>query len=125
MDYSDRLAIAIKHFWKVRAKQHKKQGSTTGRKDYGTRGAVTGGKHLDGFISLIAKLLIEAGLPNHTIHTKSTTLPGYFGPTKDWDLIVVADNVLLASIEFKAQVGSFGNNCNNCVFRSKSATDSD
>ncbi|MDD5532110.1 MAG: PaeR7I family type II restriction endonuclease [Syntrophales bacterium] len=52
-------------------------------------------------------------------------MPGYFGPTKDWDLIVVADNVLLASIEFKAQVGSFGNNCNNCVFRSKSATDSD
>ncbi len=115
MDYSDRLAKAIKHFWRIRAKQHKNQGLTTGQKDYGTRGAVTGGKHLDGFISLIAKLLAEAGLPDHTIHTRTTTLPGYFRPTKNWDLVVVVDGSLLASIEFKAQVGSFGNNCNNRI----------
>jgi hypothetical protein len=42
-------------------------------------------------------------------------LPGYFRPTKDWDLVVVVDDRLLASIEFKAQVGSFGNNFNNRV----------
>ena len=40
---------------------------------------------------------------------------GYFRPAKDWDLVVVADGQLLASIEFKAQVGSFGNNFNNRV----------
>ena len=40
---------------------------------------------------------------------------GYFRPTKNWDLVVVADDQLLASVEFKAQVGSFGNNFNNRV----------
>ena len=115
MDYKDRVAKAIQHFWSVRTKQHKKQGSATGVKDYGTRGAVTGGKHLDGFVSLLAELLAEAGLPDTTIHTRVTTLPGYFRPTKDWDLVVVLDGQLLASIEFKAQVGSFGNNFNNRV----------
>jgi len=84
-------------------------------KDYGTRGAVTGGKHLDGFISLLKELLTEAGLPDSTIHTRTTALPGFFRPTKMWDLVVVVDGELLASIEFKAQVGSFGNNFNNRI----------
>lgn len=115
MDYNDEVARAIRHFWSVRASQHEKQGATTGTKDSGTRGAVTGGKHLDGFISLLAKLLSEAGLPDSAVHTRTTTLPGYFRATKDWDLVVTVDNHLLATIEFKAQVGSFGNNFNNRV----------
>ena len=32
---------------------------------------------------------------------------------KKWDLLVVADGQFLAGIEFKSQVGSFGNNYNN------------
>ncbi|MBC8372721.1 MAG: restriction endonuclease [Planctomycetes bacterium] len=115
MDHKDRVAKAIRHFWRIRAKQRKKQGSAGGVKDSGARSAVTGGKHLDGFVSLLAELLAEAGLPDTTIHTRSTTLPGYFRPTKNWDLVVVAGDQLLASVEFKAQVGSFGNNFNNRV----------
>jgi hypothetical protein len=115
MEYRNRVAKAVQHFWSVRASQQKKQGSATGVRDYGTRGAVTGGKHLDKFISLFAELLSEAGLPDSAIHKRETTLPGFFRPTKAWDLVVVADGRLLASIEFKAQVGSFGNNYNNRV----------
>src|SRR3990172_4350977 len=116
MDYRDRLAKAVQYFWRVRTQQHRKQGATTGRKDAGNRSAVTGGKHLDGFIKLLAELLSEAGLPNSTIHTTATTLPGYFRPSKNWDLVVVIDGRLLASIEFKAHIGpSFGNNFNNRV----------
>jgi hypothetical protein len=116
MDYRDRVSKAVQHFWKVRTQQYKKQGSATGKKDAGYRSAVTGGKHLDGFIKLLAELLSEAGLPDSTIHTASTTLPGYFRPTKDWDLVAVIDGQLLASIEFKAHIGpSFGNNFNNRV----------
>ena len=116
MEHRDRLAKAVQHFWKIRTQQHKKQGTASGRKDAGNRSAVTGGKHLDGFVSLLAELLLEAGLPDSTIHTASTTLPGYFRPTKNWDLVVVIDGQLLASIEFKAHVGpSFGNNFNNRV----------
>jgi hypothetical protein len=42
------------------------------------------------------------------------TLPGYFRPTKIWDLVVVHEGKLVAALEFKSQVGpSFGNNFNN------------
>ena len=116
MNYESRVAEAIKHFWAVRTRQHENQGASSGRKDAGARSAVTGGKHLDGFIGLFADLLSEAGLPDASIHTRTTTLPGYFRPTKNWDLVVVVKDVLLAAIEFKAHVGpSFGNNFNNRV----------
>lgn len=116
MDEKDQVAKAVRHFWKVRTQQHKKQGSFTGKKDAGNRSAVTGGKHLDGFIKLFTGILSEAGLPHSTIHTCETTIPGYFRPTKKWDLIVAADGILFASIELKAHVGpSFGNNFNNRV----------
>jgi hypothetical protein len=42
------------------------------------------------------------------------TLPGYFRPTKKWDLLVIHEKRLVAAIELKSQVGpSFGNNFNN------------
>lgn len=116
MDYRVQLTKAVKHFWKVRTQQHESQGVASGRKDAGNRGAVTGGKHLDGFIKLLAKILSDAGLPDSAIHLGNTTLPGFFRPTKSWDLVVVVDGQLLASIEFKAHIGpSFGNNFNNRV----------
>ena len=116
MNYEPRVAEAIKHFWAVRTRQHKNQGASSGKKDAGARSAVTGGKHLDGFISLFADLISEAGLSDASIHTRTTTLPGYFRPTKNWDLVVVVKGVLIAAIEFKAHVGpSFGNNFNNRV----------
>jgi hypothetical protein len=66
-------------------------------------------------VNLVSVLLVESGISDATIHTKQAILPGYFRPTKDWDVIVVAKGHLLASIEFKSQVGSFGNNFNNRV----------
>ena len=40
-------------------------------------------------------------------------LPGYFRATKNWDVLVVHRRRLIAVLEFKSQVGSFGNNLNN------------
>ncbi|MBE3048496.1 restriction endonuclease [Candidatus Bathyarchaeota archaeon] len=76
---------------------------------------MTGGKHLDGFISLCRDLLVEAGLPEANVcWSQQRELPGYFRAEKNWDLLAVANGHLLAVIEFKAQVGpSFGNNFNN------------
>jgi hypothetical protein len=116
MDYNDRLSDAIRHFWRFRTQQTTNQGTATGKKDTGNRSAVTGGKHLDGFVCLLAQILEESGLPKASIHTKETTLPGFFRPTKNWDIVVVDAGDLVASIEFKAHVGpSFGNNFNNRV----------
>jgi len=116
-DLREKVSAAIRRFWTTRDSQQTSQGGKSRTKDYGSRGAVTGGKHLDGFISLINDLLLKAGLSQHTIFAhskKSVILPGFFRPTKQWDLLVVADGDLLATIEFKSQVGpSFGNNYNN------------
>ena len=64
MDNLDELLrVTVCHFWNTRDKQAESQGSATGQKDAGFRSAVTGGKHLDGFVTLCRKLLIDAGLP--------------------------------------------------------------
>lgn len=112
---SNELSKAVRHFWKVRSRQSKKQGSGGRAKDAGDRAAVTGGKHGDGFIALFAEICREAGLTDAEIFIKKKTLPSYFRPTKDWDLIVKSGDDLVAVIEVKAHVGSFGNNFNNRV----------
>ncbi|MDR1853324.1 MAG: PaeR7I family type II restriction endonuclease [Azoarcus sp.] len=109
------LGEAIRFFWQTRNRQQTVQGGNSGHKDTGARAAVTGGRHCDGFIRLLAKVLREVGVPDAQISIKDTTLPCYFRPTKDWDLIVKIGNDLLAVIEVKAHVGSFGNNFNNRV----------
>ena len=111
-DLKRRVEAAVRHFWTTRQAQETKQGAKTGRRDQGSRSAVTGGAQLDGFIRLVSELLVESGIPDATIfRKKSTELPGFFRPTKEWDLLVVVDGHLLASIEFKSQIGpSFGNN---------------
>ena len=113
-DLNARLAKAVQHFWITRDRQSVAQGPG-GLKDAGLRTAVTGGKHLDGFIALCRDLLVKSGLPDATVHWRNRLeLPGFFRAEKCWDLLAVVDGELLAVIEFKAQVGpSFGNNFNN------------
>jgi len=109
-----RLRRAIKHFWSTRETQAQKQDSKTGSRDAGARTAVTGGRQMDGFISLVRDFLCENGLPRtHVFCEKRVELPGWYRPEKKWDLLVVAGGTFLAGIEFKSQVGSFGNNYNN------------
>lgn len=69
---------------------------------------------MDGFVHLVRDFLCKNGLPQIHVHCeKRIELPGWFRPEKKWDLLVVADGQFLAGIEFKSQVGSFGNNYNN------------
>lgn len=106
------LSDAVRHFWAVRGRQHESQGASSGRKDTGSRSAVTGGKHGDGFVALIASVIREAGIADADVYTRRTTLPCYFRPSKDWDLVVKSGDDLIAVIEVNAHVGSFGNNFN-------------
>lgn len=108
------LRAAIKHFWSTRETQAQKQGASSGRKDAKGRSAVTGGAQMNGFIKLVSGLLCESGLPKaHVFCDKYVELPGWYRPEKKWDLLIVSDSRLLAVIEFKSHVGSFGNNYNN------------
>jgi Restriction endonuclease XhoI len=113
-DLEQKLSSAVRQFWTQRGKQAKTQGKKKGGKDRGDRSAVTGGKHLRGFGELVADLLVAAGLQRATVYwQQKTELPGWFRAEKNWDLLVVADGKLVAIVEFKSQIGSFGNNFNN------------
>lgn len=86
-----------------------------GKVDAGTRGAVTGGGHLNPVAALFAQVFRDAGYPLSCIKTSSALeLSGFYRPQKRWDLLVVHKGVLVAALELKSQVGpSFGNNFNN------------
>lgn len=114
-NYEEKAADSIKAFWGNRVKARQKQ-IEAGVIDQGERAGVTGGKNLDGFVSLILDLVTANGLGHADIHQSVAlvTLPGYFRPTKKWDLLVIHKKRLIAAIELKSQVGpSFGNNFNN------------
>jgi hypothetical protein len=105
---------SVKFYWQTRSTQLQKQ-RDAGGSDQGLRSAVTGGAQMDGFIELLTKLVIEAGIDRaHIFYEQSLELPGYFRPNKKWDFIVAVKSQLVAALEAKSQVGpSFGNNFNN------------
>ncbi|MFE4651518.1 PaeR7I family type II restriction endonuclease [Streptomyces sp. NPDC056707] len=112
--YEDKFEAAIRGSYEVREQQRAKQ-IADGKQDAGQRGAVTGGAHLDALTTLIVGHIVEdLGYPAESILTgKRAELPGYYRPTKQWDLVVKDGDQLVAAIEFKSQSGSFGNNFNN------------
>ena len=108
-DFDSRVANAVMTFWSTR------RGSSSGKTQGGSRDAVISGKNMDGFIELVRQVAAHCGLPTESVHTRrrDVVLPGYFRPTKNWDVLVIHQGRLLAAFEFKSQVGSFGNNFNN------------
>ena len=112
-DLDEEIRAAVEAFWWTRDAQQKKQ-AREGTADAGTRGAVTGGAHMTAIEQLVVKLLCETGLqPDEILTRTALELPGFYRSQKRWDLLVIADKKLIAAIEFKSQVGSFGNNFNN------------
>ncbi len=67
---------------------------------------------MDGFIDLFHRVVVETGLDEQFVFRKrALELPGYFRPTKEWDLLVVKDGLLIVALEAKSQAGpSFSNN---------------
>ena len=114
LDIEDKVKGAIRFFWATREGQISKQLAGDAR-DQGNRGAVTGGKQMDGFLTLIRDILVENKVDESIIFTsRKLELPGYYRPNKKWDLLVVDDENLVLALELKSQVGpSFGNNFNN------------
>ncbi len=122
---TDLFQSAVGHWWgsKRTAKSKKSQG--------GTRDVNLHGKTMDGFAETIRSFLVGLGVNQDHIfaggHLSAipSILPSYFRPSKNWDLIVLAnsrfhpakgdvcDPVLYAALEFKSQDKSIGNNQNN------------
>lgn len=108
---------AVQIFWRTRTPA----ATASAGVDVGNRGAVTAGKNLDGFYALIQAIVAANGLPGDAVYcstrptsaSRHTKLPGFYRPIKDWDVLVVNGEELVAAVELKSQVGSFGNNFNN------------
>jgi len=115
VNYEEKVKEAVQAFWGNRDAAKQKQ-IESGNVDQGERAGVTAGKNMDGFVALIIDIIKANGLEAAEIHQKRAvlSLPGYFRPTKLWDLLVMYKGELIAAIELKSQVGpSFGNNFNN------------
>ena len=114
-DFDANVREAVRAFWGNRDAARKKQ-VATGKADQGERSSVTAGKNMDGFLAIVRQLVAVNGLTDAQVRVsrKLLTLPGYFRPTKIWDVVVIHEGRLVAALEFKSQVGpSFGNNFNN------------
>lgn len=102
------IKSAVKSFWETKEKQHAASGDST------NRGAVISGKQLDAFIDLLSTVAMDLGIPQDCIYTSNAYLPGFFRASKNWDFLIISpDNKLIAAIELKSQIGSYGNNFNN------------
>ena len=103
-DWSKQLANAVARYWSTLEAQSSKQ--TAGSADRGRRAAVTGGKQMDGFCELFAAVAGINGMPDASIIIRGKLeIPGYFRPTKEWDMLVVDHGRLVAALEFKSQRG--------------------
>ena len=114
-DYERKAREATMAFWGNRERARQAQ-IEAGKADQGERAGVTAGKNMDGFLALLIDLVEANGLHGADVHQRRAvlTLPGYFRPTKLWDVLVIHEERLVAAIELKSQVGpSFGNNFNN------------
>jgi hypothetical protein len=114
-DYPALAKRAVKDFWTGRGAARSRQ-LAGDLPDRGERASVVGGKNMDGFVSLVSALAAANGLADAEVcrQKRLLTLPGYFRPTKLWDVLVVRQGRLIAAIEFKSHIGpSFGNNFNN------------
>jgi hypothetical protein len=106
---------AAKDFWVQRTNAKRSQ-LRKGLSDAGQRGEVTGGGDLNAFRHLVVKTIDLNRCGETEIHFNRTVvaLPGYFRPTKQWDLVVIRRGQLLMALELKSLGGpSFGNNANN------------
>jgi len=99
--FQDRLSKAVAHYWRtLEAQTHKQKAGL----DRGRRSAVTGGKQMDGFCELVDWVLRENGLDEASIYLRSDReIPGFFRPTKEWDMLVVHEGHLVAAMEFTSQ----------------------
>jgi len=90
---------------------HEKKGLS----DQGERASVTAGKHLNPLAENISAGLIDAGIKREELFLGDSQMeiPGWYRPTKKWDILAFSNKRLVAAIELKSITGSYGKNFNN------------
>lgn len=73
------------------------------------------GTALDKFSEIIENSIQQKFPSLSVLKNKAATVPGYFRPAKNWDLVIKNSDVIIAAIELKSLTRSHGNNYNNRV----------
>jgi hypothetical protein len=59
---------------------------------------------LEGFHALVSRILAHNGLPEARVHTRhGLELPGFFMPTRPWDIVVMHEGRLVAALAIRAR----------------------
>lgn len=118
---------ALLAYWTSRDEAALRQ-AARGGSDVGGRAGATSGTHLDRVAQLLGRVCLAAGAPIEAVYYNAPkddpnkrqgvavgyTLPGYYRPTKQWDVVVYADGAPIVVVELKSQNGpSYSNNANN------------
>ncbi|MET8268106.1 PaeR7I family type II restriction endonuclease [Micromonospora arida] len=118
---------AVLAYWTSRDEAALRQAGK-GAADIGERSGATSGGHLDRIAQLLGHVCIAAGAPPDAVYYNAPkgdpykrtnvamgyTLPGYYRPTKQWDVVVHFNGRPIVVIELKSQNGpSYSNNANN------------
>lgn len=103
-----RVQHAVSDFWSQRGNQKGKlaDGGKAG-------GEARANGHMKTLEALIKKTFMDCGIPEKCIRTGKPYLPGFYRVRKQWDLVVIYKDTLVAAFEFKSQVGSVGKNFGN------------
>jgi Restriction endonuclease XhoI len=108
------LREAVHSCWTVRENARQRQVAKSRVDEPGLRSGVTAGKHLDAVTAVITKVIATAGMAPSSIYFDShVEVPGFYRPQKKWDIVVVHQDELVAVIELKSILKSYGNNLNN------------
>lgn len=95
--FEERVSSAVQSFWNVRAEA-----------------GVRSGRTLDAFVEVIEWVVRTNGMPDAVVKTgQKAKIPGFFRPSKSWDIVVLNHGTLIAAIELKSVADSFGKNANN------------
>jgi len=112
-DEDARIMASIR-LW-IDAKETQAQKSRdSGRAQAGTRSEVTGGLHLRGINQLIVDEIRATGATDLELRfDRQAVLPGWYRPSKAWDLLVLQHGRPILVVEYKSMAGSVSNNLNN------------
>ena len=96
----DEVTTALFAYWTARAEAKDAQ-AAKGESDVSERAGVTSGAHLNQIAWMLAEVCTRAGAPDvqvfysapagqkkRELAARGYTLPGWFRPTKQWDLVV-------------------------------------
>jgi hypothetical protein len=100
---------------KLKQKLHYSVDSFISNRNGRGRDTAVKGTALDRLATCIEDIIKDISTDVVILKGRRASVPGFFRPSKNWDIVIKKDNQILAVIELKSLTRSHGNNFNNRV----------